>query len=247
MDLLPAVDIRGGRVVRLSQGEPTRETGYHHDPVTLAERFIAQGARWLHIVDLDRAFGDGDNSAIITRIVSQFGAQVQLQLSGGFRSLESIRSVLSLPVTRLVLGTAAITAPELISAAVAEAGERRIAVGLDARNGMVAIRGWAQTTDQRADDVARRVVAAGVRTIIYTDVSRDGMLSGPDIAGAVALQQWGAQVIASGGVARLSDIGAIRAAGLAGVIVGRALYEGRFTLAEAVQEAGRQGEGSGPG
>ena len=118
-------------MVRLSQGEPTRETAYHHDPVTLAERFIGQGARWLHIVDLDRAFGDGDNSAIITRIVSRFGAQVQLQVSGGFRSLESIRAVLSLPVARLVLGTAAITNPELVPAAVAEAGERRIAVGLD--------------------------------------------------------------------------------------------------------------------
>lgn len=247
MDVLPAVDIRGGRVVRLSQGEPTRETAYHHDPVTLAERFIAQGARWLHIVDLDRAFGDGDNSAIITRIVSKFGSQVQLQLSGGFRSIESIRAVLPLPVTRVVLGTAAITAPEVVPAAVAEAGADRIAVGLDARHGMVTIRGWAQTTDQRADDVARQVVAAGVRTIIYTDVSRDGMLSGPDIAGAVALQHWGAQVIASGGVARLTDIRAIREAGLSGVIVGRALYEGRFSLAEAVKEAGQQGEGSGAG
>ncbi len=247
MDFLPAVDIRGGRVVRLSQGEPTQETAYHHDPVTLAGRFIAQGARWLHIVDLDRAFGDGDNSAIITRIVAKFGSQVELQVSGGFRSIESIRSVLPLPVTRVVLGTAAVTTPDVVTAAVAEAGEGRIAVGLDVRHGMVAIRGWAQTTDQLADDVARRVVAAGVRTIIYTDVSRDGMLSGPDIAGAVALQRWGARVIASGGVAQLTDIRAIREAGLSGVIVGRALYEGRFSVAEAVKEAGRQGEGSGPG
>ncbi len=235
MDLYPAIDIRSGRAVRLSQGDPGRETAYDDDPVALAERFVWQGARWLHVVDLDRAFGEGDNSGLISRIVTRVGSHVRIQLSGGFRTLPSVRAVLQLEIGRVVLGTAAITDPEMVPAVVAEAGALRVAVGLDARQGMVAIRGWAHTTDQRVDEVAGRVIAAGVRTIIYTDVSRDGMLNGPDIAGAVALQRLGAGVIASGGVSSLEDIKAIAVAGLAGAVVGRALYEGRFTVREAVE------------
>jgi phosphoribosylformimino-5-aminoimidazole carboxamide ribotide isomerase len=203
--------------------------------VALAERFVWQGARWLHVVDLDRAFGDGDNSDVISRIVTRVGSHLQIQLAGGFRSLPSVRAVLHLDITRVVLGTAAITDPDMVPAVIDEAGALRVAVGLDARQGMVAIRGWAQTTDQRADDVARRVIGNGVRTIIYTDVSRDGMLSGPDIEGAIALQKLGAGVIASGGISSLEDLRAVSRAGLAGAIVGRALYEGRFTVKEALE------------
>jgi phosphoribosylformimino-5-aminoimidazole carboxamide ribotide isomerase len=240
VDVYPAIDIRSGRVVRLAQGEPGRETEYNSDPVALAEQFVWQGARWLHIVDLDRAFGDGDNSHLIRRIITRVGSHVQIQLSGGFRSLAALRAVLPLEVTRLVVGTVAITQPDLVNSMIEEAGPHRIAVGLDARNGYVAIRGWAQATDQRVDDVARRVIAAGVRTLIYTDVARDGMLSGPDVAGALALQALGAGVIASGGVSSLADLATVMRAGLAGAVVGRALYEGRFTVAEALMEVGQR-------
>jgi len=226
-------------VVRLSQGEPDRETAYASDPAALAERFVMEGARWLHIVDLDRAFDQGDNRQVVSRIVTRVGSQVQIQLSGGLRSLEEIRGVLGLEVARIVVGTVAVTAPDLVPILLREAGAHRIAVGIDARQGKVAIRGWAETTEQRVSELAMRLVREGVRTIIYTDVSRDGMLTGPDVAGAVELQRLGAGVIASGGVASLADIEAVALAGLAGVIVGRALYERRFTLGEALEVASR--------
>lgn len=234
MDLYPAVDIRAGRVVRLSQGEASRETSYHHDPVAQAEAFAAAGARWVHVVDLDRAFGTGDNLEVIAAVGARVGGRVRIQVGGGIRSLDALDAVLGLGVHRAVLGTAAVTDPAFVPAALARAGVERIAIGLDAKGGHVAIRGWVETTDVRVDALCRRVVGEGARTIIYTDVSRDGMLAGPDLDGAVALQALGASVIASGGVASLADLRSVRDAGLAGAIVGRALYEGRFTIHEAL-------------
>ncbi len=234
MELYPAIDVRGGRVVRLSQGEATRETSYGSDPVAQAEAFAAAGARWLHVVDLDRAFGTGDNLAVLRRLAAAVGRRVRLQAGGGLRSLDALRAVLDLGVTRGVLGTAAITTPALVPEAVAAVGAPAVAVGLDTKDGRVAIRGWVETTPVSAADVCRRVLADGARTIIYTDVGRDGMLTGPDVAGGRALQALGAEVIASGGVGTLDDLHAVREAGLAGAIMGRALYEGRFTLAEAL-------------
>lgn len=238
MDVFPAIDIRRGRVVRLSQGERGRETAYDQDPVSVAERFIEQGARWVHVVDLDRAFGDGENTAIVSNLVQRVGNRIRIQLSGGLRSLGAIREVLRPEVARVVLGTAVVADPNVVDEVLAVTGPDRMAVGLDARDGIVAIRGWTENTGQRLDDVARRVIASGVRTIIYTDVTRDGMMTGPDVAGAVALQRMGASVIASGGVSSLADLRAVAAAGLAGAIVGRALYENRFTLPEALEAAG---------
>jgi phosphoribosylformimino-5-aminoimidazole carboxamide ribotide isomerase len=159
---------------------------------------------------------------------------VRIQVGGGIRSLEALSAVLDLGVSRAVLGTAAVTDPALVPKAIGTAGAERIAIGLDAKGGMVAIRGWVETTELFVDDVCRRVLHEGARTIIYTDVSRDGMLTGPDLEGATRLQALGASVIASGGVASLQDLHAVRAAGLAGAIVGRALYEGKFTLEEAL-------------
>ncbi|MEO8140233.1 MAG: 1-(5-phosphoribosyl)-5-[(5-phosphoribosylamino)methylideneamino]imidazole-4-carboxamide isomerase [Gemmatimonadota bacterium] len=234
MELFPAIDIRAGRVVRLSQGEAARETSYHDDPVAQAERFISMGARWIHVVDLDRAFGTGDNLALIGRLASSAAGRVQIQVGGGIRSLDALQAVLDLGISRAVLGTAAVIDPALVPAAVKSVGSEHIAVGLDTKAGMVAIRGWVETTELFVDDVCRRVLNDGAKTIIYTDVSRDGMLSGPDIEGATRLQALGASVIASGGVASLPDLQAVRAAGLAGAIIGRALYEGKFTLAEAL-------------
>jgi phosphoribosylformimino-5-aminoimidazole carboxamide ribotide isomerase len=238
LDLFPAIDIRSGRVVRLSQGETARETVYGNDPVAVAERFAEQGTPWIHLVDLDRAFGEGDNDQILRRVIARVGPQVRIQLGGGFRSLERIREVIDLAVARVVVGTSAASDPAFVPAARARPGPAGLAVGIDARDGWVAVRGWTETTSLRAEELARRVLGQGVTTLIYTDVARDGLLGGPDIAGAVALAQLGGAVIASGGVARVDDIRAVRRAGLAGVVVGRALYEGTIGLADALEAAG---------
>ncbi|HEU4647760.1 MAG TPA: 1-(5-phosphoribosyl)-5-[(5-phosphoribosylamino)methylideneamino] imidazole-4-carboxamide isomerase [Gemmatimonadales bacterium] len=237
MDLFPAIDLRRGCVVRLSQGEADRAIVYETDPAAVAERFADAGATWIHVVDLDRAFGEGDNNAAVARVVRAVGSRLRVQVGGGFRSLERIEEGLAEGAARVVIGTAAVRDPELVTRAVERAGAARLAVGIDAREGRVAVRGWTETGAERADELAARVVAQGIKTVIYTDIGRDGMLVGPDVVGALALQRLGAQVIASGGVGALADLRAIRDAGLAGAIVGRALYERRFTLAEAVEVA----------
>lgn len=241
MDLFPAIDIRHGRVVRLSQGEATRQTVYGEDPVAVAARFADQGARWIHVVDLDRAFGDGENLGLVRRIVAAVGGQVRVQLGGGLRTVALLREGLEQGVSRCVIGTAAAIDPAVVPAAVAALGADRIAVGIDARDGRVAIRGWTELSDLTAEALARRVARDGVGAVIYTDVGRDGMLTGPDLDGARRLQAAGVGVIASGGIAGAGDIRAAREAGLAGAIVGRALYEGRVTLAEALAAAGAPG------
>lgn len=241
MDLFPAIDIRHGRVVRLSQGEATRQTVYGEDPVAVAARFADQGARWIHVVDLDRAFGDGENLGLVRRIVAAVGGQVRVQLGGGLRTVALLREGLEQGVSRGVIGTAAAVDPAVVPAAVAALGADRIAVGIDARDGRVAIRGWTELSDLTAEALARRVARDGVGAVIYTDVGRDGMLTGPDLDGARRLQAAGVGVIASGGIAGAGDIRAAREAGLAGAIVGRALYEGRVTLAEALAAAGAPG------
>lgn len=237
MDLYPAIDIRGGRVVRLAQGEASRETMYDEDPVDLAERFAWQGARWIHVVDLDRAFGDGDNTDLIERIAIRVGSYLQIQLGGGLRTVDRLRRAMEFDVARLVIGTGVVNQPGFLEEAIEVCGLDRLAVAIDARNGFVALRGWQETSTFRAVDLAARVAAAGIKTVVYTDIARDGMLTGVDVAGCLALQAKGPGVIASGGVASLDDIDEIAGAGLAGAIVGRALYEGRFTLAEALARA----------
>jgi phosphoribosylformimino-5-aminoimidazole carboxamide ribotide isomerase len=234
MDLFPAIDIRAGRVVRLSQGEAGREKAYSTDPVAQAEQFVADGARWIHVVDLDRAFGTGQNLGVLRSIVERVGGRVKIQTGGGIRDLAALRTVLELGVTRAVLGTATVTDPDLVPDALQVAGPDGIVIGLDARDGKVAIRGWVEKTDLAVADVCARVLRQGARHVVYTDVGRDGMLSGPDIEGAVALQGLGASVIASGGVASLDDLTAVAQAGLSGAIVGRAIYEGRFTVPQAL-------------
>ena len=232
--LLPSIDLRRGRVVRLSQGDSQRETVYGDDPLGIAGRFADEGAEWLHLVDLDRAFGEGDNAELIENVVAGLQGRLRVQVGGGFRTLDAVARMLEAGADRVVIGTAAVRSPELIPAALARAGAERLAVGIDARAGMVAIRGWREETRERVDDVAGRVISQGIRTLVYTDVARDGMLQGPDIAGTAALQALGADVIASGGVASLDDLRRLRDAGLAGAIVGRAIYEGRLTVRDAV-------------
>ena len=237
MDLFPAIDIRNGRVVRLSQGEPARQTVYGDDPAAVGEDFVQHGARWIHVVDLDRAFGGGSNVEVIQRLMRRVAGRARVQLGGGLRDLDLVRSALDQGAARVVIGTAAAMNSEFIPAAVRAFGAERLAVGLDVRQGFLALRGWIETSSLRAHEVADRVVHAGIRTLVYTDIDRDGVLKGPDLSGAVALQVTGAQVIASGGVASSADIRAACTAGLAGVIVGRALYEGRVSLAEGLRAA----------
>lgn len=238
MELYPAIDLRGGEVVRLAQGESDRQTSYGTDPAAQARAFAESGARWLHVVDLDRAFGTGDNDAAIAAIVAAVGTALAVQVGGGVRSVERARTLAKLGVTRVILGTAAVERPALVDEVVAALGPDAVAVGIDARDGAVALRGWTETSAVRATDLAVRVAGQGVRTVIYTDIARDGMLGGPDLAGSVALQAAaGVSVIASGGIATLEDLRAVADAGLAGAITGRALYEGRFALADALAVA----------
>ena len=246
MDLLPAIDIRQGRVVRLSQGEATRQTVYGDDPVAIAERFAELGALWIHVVDLDRAFGDGDNLACVRRIADRVGPEVRIQLGGGLRSPALAREGLEQGASRVVIGTAAALDPAVVPAVVALAGAERTAVGIDARDGVVTVRGWTETAGITPDALARRVITDGVRTLVYTDVARDGMLAGPDLAGARRLQALGAGVVASGGVSGNADVVAARDAGLAGLIIGRAWYEGRVDLPAALAAA-RDARGAAPG
>ena len=237
VDLLPAIDIRNGRVVRLSQGERARQTVYGDDPVAVAERFLEEGAQWIHVVDLDRAFGSGDNMVVIHRIAERLAAKLRLQLGGGLRSKDLIREALDLGFARAVVGTAAAADPGFVPEILAAVDPARLAVGIDARNGLVAVRGWTETSTTRAEDLARRVAQAGIETLIYTDIGRDGMLTGPDLAGAAALRTVGARIIVSGGISGSADVRTACLAGFDGVIVGRALYEGRVTLPEALQAA----------
>ena len=234
MDLFPAIDIRSGRAVHLAHGGPAHAAAHDDDPVAMAERFVQQGAKWLHIVDLDRAFGDGDSGPLIGRIITRVGSHVRIQFGGGLRSVEKLREVRDLEVARFVLGASVVTRPELVEQALTILGPDRVAVGIDARDGLVSVRGWRESSTLFARDLAVRVAGEGVKTIIYTDIGRDGMLGGPDFVGAVELQETsGAGVIVSGGIGSLDDLVRLRASALAGAILGRAIYEGRFTLSQA--------------
>jgi phosphoribosylformimino-5-aminoimidazole carboxamide ribotide isomerase len=235
VDLFPAIDIRSGRAVRLSHPEAGHDVRHDDDPVALAERFVVQGAKWLHIVDLDRAFGDGDNRELIGRIITRVGSHVRIQFGGGLRTKEKLEEVRDLEVARFVLGSSVVSRPELVGQALQTMGPDRVAVGIDARNGLVSVRGWRESSTLFARDLAARVAGEGVKTVIYTDIGRDGMLGGPDFVGAVEMQEAsGAGVIVSGGIGSLDDLVRLRASMLAGAVLGRPLYEGRFTLSEAL-------------
>ncbi len=242
MELWPAIDLRGGRCVRLVQGDYARETVFGDDPVAVVRRFVAGGARRLHIVDLDGA-RDGlpAQAGLVARMVAAAG--VPCQLGGGIRTLEAARAYIEAGVGRLVVGSVAIESPELLEE-LAVTFPGRMVLGLDARDGMVAVRGWLETSRQTALDVARRHAALPLAGIVYTDIARDGMLSGPNLpalAGMVAGVDL--PVIASGGVATAADVRRVAEVKAAGCIVGRAFYEGTLSLADAAEAAG---EAAGP-
>lgn len=239
MEIIPAIDLRGGRVVRLVQGDPTRETGYSQDPAAVARDWERGGARRLHLVDLDGAFaGSPVNSRALREIFRVI--TVPAQLGGGLRSLDAIRAALDLGAAVAIVGTAAIRDPAFLEAACA-AFPGRVALGLDARAGMLAASGWTEATGVRATEIARRASELPLAAIIYTEIQRDGMLEGPDLEGLSAVASaTRIPVIASGGVSSVRDIQALKTLvpqGVVGAIIGKALYDGRLTLEAALHAA----------
>jgi len=236
--IYPAIDIRGGKCVRLLQGDYNQETVYHDDPVSVAQEWEAQGGQWIHLVDLDGAkAGHPVNHELIGRIAQ--AVKVPVQVGGGLRKDEDVERLLSLGVSRVILGTAAIEDRAFVSRVLARYGAK-VAIGIDARDGYVATRGWLETSRVRAEDLARELAAEGAQTFIFTDISRDGMMSGPNVEAIVRLAQVsGRTVIASGGVSKQDDLdrlAAHAADGVGGAIIGKALYTGSIKLAEAVRK-----------
>lgn len=240
MLIIPAVDIRGGRCVRLVHGELSKETVYHADPLEVALRWEAEGASRIHLVDLDGAFqGEMQNSAVIEQIAH--AVKVPVQVGGGIRDEARASELLERGVSRVILGTVAVTSPQLVEA-LCSRFPGQVLVGIDARAGRVAIRGWVEEAAQSAIDLARKMEDLGVMEIIYTDINRDGTLQGPNLAAleemAKAVRQ---QVIASGGVSSLDDIEKLcllESQGVSGVILGQALYTGRIDLRAALAITG---------
>lgn len=237
MYLLPAIDLKDGKCVRLKQGDMDRATVFGNDPAERAKSFAAQGAEWIHIVDLDGAFaGKPVNTRPVEDILKS--VDVKIELGGGIRTPDSIERWLDKGVTRVILGTAALRDPEFVKTA-CRLFPDRVAVGIDVKDGFVAVEGWAETSTVTAVDLARRFESAGVCAIICTDIARDGVLTGPNLSATVALaKSVSIPVIVSGGVSSLDDIRNCKAHendNIAGVIAGRAIYDGRFTVAQAVQ------------
>ena len=216
----------GGKVAR-AQAELT-------DPLAAVQAFTRAGARWIHLVDMDRAFGRGDNLALMTAVLQAATGGVRVQVGGGLAAESDVDRMFTLGAARVVIGARGALDEALVKRLLARHGPHRVAVGIDAKHGRVAPRGTGEAMDLLARDLAASVARLGVRTIVYNDVSRDGMLAGPDVEGGRQLATHGLDVIVSGGVGSLDDLRAVRAARLAGACVGRALYDGRFTLAEAL-------------
>lgn len=236
MYLLPAIDLKEGCCVRLKRGDMAQATVFNDSPASQAESFVKEGAEWIHIVDLDGAFaGKPVNARAVEDILK--AVDVKIELGGGIRSLETIKNWLDKGVARVILGTIALRDPDFVKKACREF-PGRIAVGIDAKNGFVAVEGWAETSEITDIELARKFEAAGVEAIIYTDISRDGVLQGPNLAATTHLSQAiSTPVIVSGGISGLDDIRACKAEAhknLAGVIAGRAIYDNRFTVAQAV-------------
>ena len=237
-DILPAIDLRGGRVVRLRQGDFEQETAFSDDPVGVARGFVAAGAQWLHVVDLDGARnGEPAHDEVIRRLIDAVGEGMAVEVAGGLRTEAAVASVLASGAARAVVGTAALRDPRFAGRLVAAHGADRVAVALDVRDGMALGEGWRHGAPAiLAEDALTALAEEGVTTFEATAVARDGLLDGPDLellAALVALDR--GRVIASGGVASVEDTRAVRAIGCAGAIVGRALYEGRLDLAQAIR------------
>ncbi len=227
--MIPAVDIQGGRAVRLYEGDPDRATVYFEDPLEAALHWQEKGARYLHLVDLDAATGRGNNRAVLARMARELA--VPFEVGGGVRSLAAARELVDLGADRVVVGTVAVRAPEVLRSLLAELGPERVTVSVDARGLRVVVAGWQEGTDLEAPELARRLWREGVRTLIYTDVRRDGTLKGMDRSPVAAMREaWPGYLIAGGGVGSEADLRLLSELGVDAAIVGRALYEGRVRL-----------------
>jgi phosphoribosylformimino-5-aminoimidazole carboxamide ribotide isomerase len=236
MIVFPAIDLRQGKCVRLRQGRLEEETVFSDDPVAMAERWASQGAEWLHVVNLDGAFGQASsNLRVVKEIIS---SNLQIQFGGGLRTLADIEGALELGLARVILGTVAVEEPSLVAEAVNRFGADRIVVGIDARKGKAATHGWQEVSSVAAAELALRVKELGVERVVYTDIARDGMLSGVNVEATRELaQRTGLKIIASGGVSSLDDVRRLKeaeASGVEGVIIGQALYSGALDLREAI-------------
>lgn len=236
MIIYPAIDVKDGRCVRLSQGKFNDETVYSDYPVEMAKKFDQLGAEYLHVIDLDGArLGEPQNTAVISEMAVTVG--IPIQLGGGIRTIETMEIVLCKGIERIILGTSAVNSQELVKKAVQSFG-MNLAIAIDARDGMVAIEGWAKTSSFTALGFAKKMEDIGAKVIIYTDISRDGMLKGPNLkAMEEMVKAVDIEVIASGGVTSLEDIKNLKNIGVGGAIVGRALYTGDIDLREAIAAA----------
>ncbi|MBR52322.1 1-(5-phosphoribosyl)-5-[(5-phosphoribosylamino)methylideneamino]imidazole-4-carboxamide isomerase [Candidatus Poribacteria bacterium] len=235
MRIFPAIDLRNGKCVNLIQGRADAETIFSEDPISVAESWADQGAEYLHLVDLDGAFeGDSANLSIVKEIVQRIS--IPTQLGGGIRDMERIEHILGLGVSRLILGTAALRNWELVQDA-ATKYPKQIVVGIDATNGLVATEGWVNISERQATEFAREMTSLGVETIIYTDITSDGMLAGPNVEATseiITSLDSSIEVVASGGVTTLDDLKNLKAIGSAGAIIGRALYTQQLDLQLAI-------------
>lgn len=236
----PAIDMRAGHVVRLVHGEKKSQTTYLQDPVEAANMWIEAGAEWLHVVNLDGAFGEksSQNLQKLSQIVSTCRASdklVHIQFGGGLRSLKDIQRAIELGISRVVLGTAAVNSPQLIASALEQFNSQHVALALDIRKNRVRIHGWEKETLVNPIILGKRMFEMGVRTCVYTNIEKDGTMLGVDLASTQEYaQKTRLSVIASGGIATIEEIRAVKQAGLNGVIIGRALYEGKIQLEEAI-------------
>lgn len=234
MQLYPAIDIKNGHCVRLRQGQFQDSQTYSLSPVSVAKQWEDSGATFIHLVDLDGALvGYGVNEAVIKEIAST--VKVPVQVGGGIRSIKDIENKLNLGVKRVIIGTKAVEDPGFVKEAIANFGAESIVVGIDAKDGFVAVEGWEKVSNHNAVDLALSMKALGVKTIVYTDISKDGMLSGPNIPHTKNLVDvTGLDIIASGGVSSLKDLEMVDAINVQGAIIGKALYENRIDLAQAI-------------
>ncbi len=237
MIIYPAIDLRGGRVVRLAEGDPNRQTTFSDDPVGIAEKWRSAGAEWLHVVNLDGAFNAQNDNLSVLKAIAALG--VSVQFGGGLRDITQIEQALQLGASRVVLGTVAVQQPHIIDEALTRFGAAAICIGLDARDGQITTHGWQQAADLTPVQFGQIMADKGARHALYTDVARDGGLGGVDVAGTSHIAtNTGLSVIASGGVRDMDDIHALKATGnVAGVIIGMALYTGKIDLATAIQTA----------
>ncbi|MCI2252937.1 1-(5-phosphoribosyl)-5-[(5-phosphoribosylamino)methylideneamino]imidazole-4-carboxamide isomerase [Domibacillus sp. PGB-M46] len=237
--IYPAIDMRGGKCVRLVQGDYNQETVYGDSPFDMAKSFVEQGAEWIHMVDLDGAKdGQRVNDTFVIEAAQKLNAKVQI--GGGIRTEEDVKHYLDNGVDRVIIGSLAVKEPELVKQWLRTYGEK-IAIGLDAKNGFVATHGWLETSSVKAVDLAKEFAEAGAETFIFTDIANDGMLSGPNVEATAELaRETGKSVIASGGVSSLDDLRALakwKEDGLSGAICGKSIYTGRFTVKEALEVA----------